>query len=124
MKFLTKLGQILLKATEIVSGIAPYASAVFPGHDKEIQIVSNDLAQVANVVVQVEAVGQVLQLPGASKLIAAAPGVAQVILQSSLLVGRKIADPALFKQGTTKVADGMADILNSLKDDVESENKA
>lgn len=124
MKFLTKLGQIILKATEIVSGIAPYASAAFPGHEGQIQTVSNDLAQVANVIVQIEAVGQTLSIPGAQKLLAAAPGVAQVILKSSLLVGRKIADPALFKQGTTKVADGMADILNSLKDDVESENKA
>jgi hypothetical protein len=43
----------------------------------------------------------------------AAPLIAQAILQSSLMAGHTLADPVLFKQGATKIADGLADVLNA-----------
>ena len=124
MKFLTKLGQILLKGIEIYAGFAPIAQASFPGIAGPIATVSNDLSQIANIIVQVEAMGQALQLPGVNKLIAAVPSVEQIILQSTLLVNHKIANPELFKAGATKIADGMADVLNSLHDQIDTVSKA
>lgn len=125
MKFLTKLGQILLKATEIVTGFGPLASALIPGtkDDKIIQVISTDLAQISQIIGQVELFGQALGIAGPDKLKAAAPAVAQIILQSSILAQHKIADPVLFQQGATKIADGMADVLNSLQDKIDTIDK-
>lgn len=123
MKFLTRLGQILLKGVEIVSGFGPIIGTVYPQSAGPITIIQHDLEAIAAVIAQVEAFGQVLGLPGPQKLLAAVPMVAQVILKSTILVGRKIADPALFQVGVKKVADGFADILNSLKDDIDTESK-
>ncbi len=126
MTFLKKLGTIVLKVTEIVTGFGPLASMLIPGtkDDKIIQMVSADLVQIASIIAQVEVFGQALGIAGPDKLKAAAPAVAQIILQSAVMVNHKIENPALFHQGCTKVADGMADILNSLKADVDTVNKA
>jgi hypothetical protein len=125
MTFLKKLGAILLEATKIVTGFGPLASALIPGtkDDKIIQVVSSDLVQIAGIVTQVEVFGQALSIAGADKLKAAAPAVAQIILQSSLLANHKIANAPLFQTGCTKIADGMADVLNALKDNVDTESK-
>lgn len=124
MKFLTKFAQIVLKVTEVAAGIAPIVSAAVPGESGKIDVVSQDLAQIGTIIQQVEVMGQVLGQPGPQKLQAAAPLVAQVLLQSSILVHHQIANPTLFQQGCTKLADGMADVLNSLKDDIETQDKA
>ena len=116
MKFLTKLGQILVKATQIISG----AGALFPQYNPQITKTKDTLELVAGIVMNVEVFGQVLGTPGADKLKAAAPLVAQVIMQSDMLVKRKIQDAALFQKGAEQVAAGMADVLNSLKSDVET----
>ena len=124
MKFLTKLGQIILKGVEIWAGFAPLVQTAFPNQAGTIQTVSNDLAQIANIVVETEAVGQALGLAGNQKLQAATPSVAQIILSSSMLANHKIANPDLFKQGCQKITDGMADVLNSLHDQIDTVNKA
>jgi hypothetical protein len=118
MKFLSKLGAIILKMTEIVAGFAPLAAYTMPSQAANIQVVSTDLAAIASIITNVEAVGQALTLAGPQKLQAAAPLVAQVLLQSSLLANHKIAQPELFKAGSQKMADGMADVLNSLADNI------
>src|SRR5215831_4925882 len=115
--FLKKAGQIILTGVEIFSGIAPILTSKIPNSSGAIQTVSKDLAQVAGVVMDVEAFGQALGLPGAQKLQAAVGPVSQIILDSSLLAGKTVADPALFKQGAQKVADGLADVLNSIHPD-------
>lgn len=123
MSFLKKFGEFILRATEIVVGFAPVAAATFPGEAGAIQVVSRDLSQIAGVITTVEAIGQTLGQPGPQKLQAAAPLVAQVILQSSILVDHSIADPGLFQKGAQKIADGMADVLNSLKENIQSTSK-
>ena len=126
MSFLKKFGQIAGEVGKValsVAGVAPYVQAALPGQSEKIQIVSADLAQIATIAQEVEVIGQALSLPGTQKLQAATPLVAQVILQSSLLANHKISNPALFAQGSQKIADGMADVLNSLKDEVATENK-
>ena len=114
MKFLSILGQVLLKGTAIFTGFAPLLQATMPGQSGTIQTISKDLSQIADIVAQVEAAGQALSLPGDQKLAMATPMVAQIIISSSMLAKHQIADPVLFKQGCSKVASGMADVLNSL----------
>jgi hypothetical protein len=123
MKFLTKLGQIILKGVEIYAGFSPLAQMAFPGQSQTLQVISKDLTEIASIVVTIEGAGQALSLTGTQKLMAATPLVAQAILQSSILVNHTIADPVLFKSGAQKIADGMADVLNSLKDNIDTTNK-
>jgi len=113
-KFLSVLGQLILKGGQIVGLFAPAIEQVLPKSSGVVNTVSADLAQIANIVSDVEVAGQALKTPGPGKLTAAAPLVAQVILQSSMLAGHKVAQPDLFNQGATSIASGMADILNSL----------
>lgn len=118
MSFLKKLGQLILKGAEVWLGFAPLAQLALPGEAGGIQVVSRDLKEIADIIVTVEAAGAALGLPGVDKLKMAGPLVAQAIGQSALLVGRPVALPALYAQGAQKIADGMADVINSLKGDV------
>jgi len=124
VKWLKKVGQIILKASEYWTGFAPMANVLMPGHAGTIQVISADIAQIADVVVNAEVLGAALGLPGTDKLKAAAPAVAQIILKSAVLAKHQVADPVLFQQGAQKIADGFADVLNSLKDNVEVVDKA
>lgn len=112
MKFLTKLGTIITKVTAIAAGVTP----LFPQYDKETGKVMDTLNGIAAIVMNAEVFGQVLGTPGADKLRAATPLVAQILLQSDMLAKKKINDPALFEQGAAKIASGIADVLNSVKD--------
>jgi hypothetical protein len=53
---------------------------------------------------------------------AAGAQVAQIILKPALVSNRKIENKELFKTGNEKIAGGMADVMNSLKDDVDTED--
>lgn len=117
MKFLSKLAQYFGKGLQILGVFAPIVQATLPGASTPIQVVSQDLTEIGNAIIDAERVGQALQLKGPDKLRAAAPQVADIILRSAMLANHKVQDPALFNQGATKVADGMADILNSLHTD-------
>jgi hypothetical protein len=128
MGWLKKAASILLKVTEIVTGFGPIITTLIPGDkdDKVLQVVTHELSQVASIVTQVELMAAALTppLPGDQKLIMATPAVAQIILSSSMMVHHEIADPVKFRAGCASIASGMADVLNSLKDNVESINKA
>lgn len=124
MTFLKKLGSLVLKGMQIVGQFQGVVVAVDPKAGGAVATVSADLAQIANIIAQMEAVGQALTLAGPQKLAAAAPSVAQVILQSSILAHHTVENPTLFSQGAQKIADGMVDVLNSLKADVETTDKA
>ena len=113
--FLRKFGAIALKVTEIAVGVAPMAQMLYPQAKDQISTISHDLAQMATIIQQVEVFGQALEIKGPDKLKAATPAIAQIILQSSLLAKRKIDNPELFKAGCQKMADGLADVLNSLE---------
>jgi len=120
MKFLSKLGQVLLKGTAILIGLNPFVPEKYKD---EISAVSQKLDQLYQVILQAEIFGQALSLSGDQKRIAAAKGVAQVILTSSILVDRKITNPLLFQQGVENLSGALADIMNSLEDKVKEENK-
>ncbi len=118
MSFLKRLGQVIANIAGIASGIGPIFGTVVPKSATVVTTVISDLQQVAGVIATVEAIGQAATtpMPGAEKLRVATPLVAQVIMQSSLLAGKHIADPVKYQQGAQKVADGIADILNSINE--------
>lgn len=116
MGFLRKAGVILGKITQAWLGLSPMLTNLPGAIRTEI---TSDLTLLAGIIVNAEAMGQALDLKGPDKLKAATPLVGQLILQSSLLAKRKIKDPALFLRGSTKIGDGMADILNALDDDID-----
>lgn len=125
MKFLTKLGQIINRALQVVGILSPVIQVESPKAGSIVQTVSADLVDVAGVITNVEAFGQALALKGPDKLKASVGPVSQIILQSTLLANHKIAQPDLFTQGATKIADGMADVLNSLNPDgIQTTNKS
>jgi hypothetical protein len=128
--FLSKLGKIMQITGKVVSvylGFAPGLAAM-TSSKKDDQFVAASIAplqQIAGIVVQVEAMAQALETPlsGPDKLKMATPMVAQLVLSSGLLAGKKIANPELFKAGCASIASGMADVLNSIQESgVESEN--
>lgn len=123
MSFLKKLGTLILRGAVEFTSVGPKVAERFPGAAPIIERIQGTLDQLASVVISAEVMGQALGTPGPDKLKAAAPQVASIILHSSVLAGRKISDPDLFNRGATKIADGMADVLNSLKDDIAVENK-
>lgn len=109
MTWLKKVGSLVLKITGLITAVVP---ATTGGK------LATDLDAIAQIVIAVEVMGQVLGTAGADKLKAATPLVAQIVLQSGLMAGHKIANPVLFQQGAAEIAAGMADVLNSLKDEV------
>jgi hypothetical protein len=108
---------------QIAAGISPFVSAEFPGSGT-VQVISKDLAAIAQIIQQAEVMGQALGQAGPAKLTAAAPLVAQIVLQSSLLANHSIADQTKFTGGVNALASGVADILSSLHPDVQTVNKA
>lgn len=118
MTFLKKLGEVLAKGIAIWAGFSTAVKEQYPGSSTVVQVISKDLTDIATVVVEVETIGQTLGQPGTAKLAAAGPLVAQVILQSSLMANHKIADEVGFQKACQEIAGGMADLLNSLKDNV------
>ena len=119
MSFLKKLGQVLGVVTQVVLGFGPLVTALTPTKkdDAALPVVTDTLQQVAGLVVTAEAIGQQLGIPGPDKLRGITPLVAQAILQAKFMTGQKIHDPVLFQKGCAEVGAGVADILNSLKDD-------
>jgi hypothetical protein len=117
MTLLSKIGAYILKGIGIMTGFLPVISQNFPNTTGGLQIISKDLAEIADTVTSIEALGQLKGLAGADKAAAAGPLVAQIILRSTLLTGQKIQDTALFNQGCVNIAGGVADVLNSLHPD-------
>jgi len=125
--WLKKAGMVLLKVTEILTGFGPIITRIIPGtkDDQIVAAATHELSQIAAIVTQVEAMAAALALPlpGDQKLLMATPLVAQIILQSSMMAHHEIADPVKFRAGCASMASGMADVLNSLKDNVQTVSK-
>ena len=123
MTFLSKLGKVMQiagKVVAVVTGFGPALVALTPTKkdDEIFSKIANPLVQIASIVAQVEGMAQALDtpLPGTQKLQMATPIVAQIVL-NDLVAGKKIHDPVLFKQGCASIASGVADVLNSIKEE-------
>ncbi len=116
MTFLKKLGSLIAQGIRIANGAAVFAPApVQAAVAQAIGFVEQGLG----IIVGVEAANAALTspLPGTEKLQAATPLIASLILQSSALSGKKVANAALFNEGAKAIADGLAKIANSLHED-------
>ena len=116
MSFLSKLGSILLKGLSIVVGIAPLVSAD-PQAASVITETETILNKIITAVQYAEGMGQALSLPGAQKLIAAAPFVEQAVLDLFKARGWQIADETKFKADCAALTGVIADILNDVNGD-------
>jgi hypothetical protein len=121
MTFLKKLGQIFLKLVAVAAGVGPIITP-FLGSGKAGTVATttvNDLTQVVQVVLQIETAFAALPpgVTGAQKLAAAIPLVANIIKTSEMVVGKKIANEALFTQACTEYTQATVDLLNSIHPD-------
>ena len=117
MNFLKKLGQIVAQGLALFTGFAPILTKVIPQTGQEVQVISKDFSAVADVVANVEAIGNLSGLTGAQKAAAAGPLVAQIVLSSSVFTNLKIKDTAAFNKACVTIAGGVADLLNSVDGD-------
>lgn len=116
MKGLTKIAQILLKGVALVTGGLSVVKQIVPEAGGVVTRLSTEIEQFVNVIVAVEAVGQISGIKGAEKARAAGSLIGQVILASPFMAGKKIKDVELFKQGCANIGGGFADVLNSLNE--------
>lgn len=117
MTFLKKLGQVLLNVVGVAAGIGPIITPLL-GSGKSAQTagtVVNDLTQIGSIVTQIEtAFAAIPNSTGAQKLQAAIPLVSNIIKTSELVVGKKIANEALFTQACQEYTQATVDLLNSI----------
>jgi hypothetical protein len=117
MTFLKKLGQVLLKIVGIAAGVGPIIEP-FLGSGKAATTtttVVNDLTQIGSVVTTIEtAFAAIPNSTGAQKLQAAIPLVGNIIKTSEMVVGKKIANEALFTQAIQEYTQATVDLLNSI----------
>lgn len=117
---LKTIGEVIVNAAGIVTGIGPILSGVIPASSKAGQAIEtgiSDLGQIAGIVTTVEtAFAAVSTAPsGTLKLQAAAPLVSQIIQQSAMLAGHKVSNPTLFNQGVIDITNGVVEVLNSVE---------
>lgn len=98
-------------------GFAPVIEKTLPQTGQTVQIISKDLAAILDEVTNVEAIGQLQGLAGADKAKVLGPIVANIILGSAPLTGKKVANPTLFATACQEIGAGAADLLNSLHED-------
>ncbi len=120
LTFLKKLGTILVNIAGVAVGIGPII-APFLGSGKAANAVStgvNDLTAIGSTIVQIEtAFAAVSGSTGAQKLAASIPLVGNIIKTSELVVGKKIANEALFTKAVQEYAQATVDLLNSIHPD-------
>lgn len=102
MTWLKKIGKTMVKISQTTGLLGPLVKPIIPNKDNNL----------VNIITDVEAIGNALQLQGAQKLHAATPLVATYF--ASVLEGKKVKDSTLFQLGCVKVINGVVDILNSL----------
>jgi len=115
MKFLSKLGKIVLAIEGQTTGLSPIIKALLPAQAKVVDEVTTSIESLSSIIALIEVAGQSAALPGAQKLAMATPLV-KAALMSSALARHGVANPALAEQGAKKIADGLADFLNALKE--------
>lgn len=120
MTFLKKLGVILVNLAGVAAGVGPII-APFLGSGKVAAVAGtavNDLTAIGSVVLQMEtAFAGLGDKNGADKLKAAIPLVGNIIKTSELVVGKKIANEAMFTLAIQEYTQATVDLLNSIHPD-------
>ena len=116
MTFLKKLGSFLASAVAIAAGVGPLLAPFFGAKAAVEETAVNDLTQISQIVVMVEAVDQTPG-NGAAKLAAATPLVLQILKTSEAFSGKKISNEALAEEGAADVVTGIVKFLNAIHPD-------
>jgi hypothetical protein len=125
MSFLSKFGKVALNVLRytLIGGEVIRANA--PSGSKA-GVVVDKILEMGNATLVIEAAFAAAfagQKTGPQKLEALIPQISVIVLNSQLVVGKKIAIPELFAKGLREYAQGTADILNSLSDESISEKE-
>lgn len=124
MKLLSKIAKIATKVTATFLGLEDVIRGFVPD-DKEghLKPIKDTMLEVRDSIIAVElmAAGLATAPTGEEKLRMAGPLVRDVILRSALVANKDIDDKDLFGAGVEKISSGMADVLNSLKDNAINE---
>jgi hypothetical protein len=117
MNFLKAFGKAVAIGLQVIGNFGPLVKQTIPGTKDDVLLdkATDILTDVSMITQSVEATSAVLASPlsGPDKLKAASAQVEQIIL-SKFVLGKKIADPALFKEGVSNITDGVVKIQNSL----------
>jgi hypothetical protein len=117
MTFLKKAGTLLVNGVSLVELGYPILGKLVPAKAQPVvNTIVSDLEQFAGTVTTVETMANAIPagLTGEQKLAASLPGIAQAVAQSSVMLGKKIADNAMFQKAVTEYAQASVDLLNSL----------
>lgn len=113
MNFLKKIGAGIIKYLPLALGIGQMVSTVKP----EVAPAVDKLEQIQTLSMVLEkafaASGQ--QQSGPQKLLALVSFTTDILKQSELVVQHGIGDEALFGKGANEIAQGVVDVLQSLK---------
>jgi hypothetical protein len=126
VSFLKRLGQILSAglqvAAEILPGIAPFVNLTLPASVRATattieSTVESEISLMAQSVTAAETMANVIGTPGltgAQKAAAAGTGILQVLLNSEMMAGKTIHDPAGAQAASATIAGGLADFMNAI----------
>lgn len=123
MGWLKRIGGIVVKSLQIATGFMPLVQGVAKGTEGEkvVNQISDDLTKIAGAVSTVEVVFAAVNDPaaktGAQKLQAVTPLIQQIILQSEIMVGKKIHNEQAFITACQTIGGGVADLLNAIEND-------
>ncbi len=115
MSFLKTLGKIGVGIGKTLPIAGPILAAIIPG-EKDDAIITRTVGAIdpiVKIIADVEQMGAALSLDGAQKLTAATALVTVALTPYASKLG--IDDPVLFKKGAEEIAQGVVDVLNSLK---------
>lgn len=120
ISFLKKAGMVVVDAaTTAEFGFPIFGKLIPKAAQPVVQSVVSDLEQFAGAVTTVEAVAQALPtgLTGEQKFAAVLPAIGKALGESSIMLGKKVADSALYNKAMSGYAQATVDLLNSLSPD-------
>jgi hypothetical protein len=116
MNFLKALGIDIAKGLAKILPFVSVIDAVVPSAAPVVDKIASELNQFVGVITTVEAVSASLAqpIPGALKLQQAIPQISLAVKESAFMVGKTIADTALYDKAAQEFAQATVDLLNSL----------
>jgi hypothetical protein len=125
VSILKKIGQGALIGAQVVPiygevarGIARLTTTTKDDEviEKGLGVASDGLVAAQNIILNAEAMGAALGVPGADKAKASAPAIHQLFMSLPILKGKKPKDPAVAMEKAQALGGAIADYLNCYED--------
>lgn len=119
MKFLSKLGEALIKGLTLVTAFQAPVSILSPKAGSVMGTAADTMTQIAGVAVIIEAAAKNGAMSNEQKLLGAIPSVRQILLSSPLMAGHKIPDDKLkeFDDIVSRQTSVIVDMINLFNPD-------